>query len=344
MFNNSAFDSSGRLNVAVRMNEDNAFWCSRPCGFGSNRMLFGTRLFSNDIVGHEFGHGVVQAVVPAAPGGTGGFARGGEPGALNEHYGDVLGNLAFPDNNSVDWKVGEESTMGAVRDMRNPGLLGHPAHYGLMTTVCSDPESCVHSWAGIPNRAAVLIAEGGIVGSNHSGVGRPTLAQLYMRTLRTLGCRDLFLNERVGLIATCRGLRNTTISGRTVTNADCDHVARALDTVGVQANTEYGWSRFATGLFGSATEVQARTGLSLYNGCTMANQIVRGVDPSGTTKTSDTANGLTINFNDEWGAYVTQRGSATDPRAEKWDIESGRPGSTPAWWTSTRSTASRPHR
>ncbi|WP_433532863.1 M4 family metallopeptidase [Micromonospora sp. CA-263727] len=309
----NGFDGrGGSADVVVRADLDNAFWC--PTGFldqCGTRMLFGTNLTADDVVGHEFTHGVVEF--------TADFVRGGEPGALNEHYSDVMANVIFPDARAGEWNVGEESPMGAVRDMANPGRLGHPGHYALLTRNCADPEACVHSWAGVPNRAAVLIADGGVPGSRHPGVGRDTLGQLYFTTLATggMGSSDLFLHERVNTIASCRQLvqLGQPIGGRTPTLADCDHVARAFDTVGVNATTEIGWTRFSAGLFGSSTDVETRSGLLLYNGCTIANQILRAEDPSGRVRTSDVADGLAVDFVGEWGAYVLARGAASDPRS-----------------------------
>ncbi|MDG4796876.1 M4 family metallopeptidase [Micromonospora sp. WMMD1082] len=304
-------DQGGSVDVAVRAGVDNAFWCRTgfldQCG---TRMLFGTNLTADDVVGHEFTHGVVEF--------TADFVGGGEPGALNEHYSDVLANVIFPDARAGEWKLAEESPMGAVRDMANPGAFGDPGHYALLTHNCADPEYCVHSWAGVPNRAAVLIADGGVPGSAHPGVGRDTLGQLYFTTLSTggMGSSDLFLHERVNTIASCRQLvqLGQPIGGRTPTLADCDHVARAFDTVGVTATTEIGWTRFSAGLFGGSTEVETRSGLSLHNGCTIANQILRAEDPSGRVRTSDVADGLAIDFVGEWGTYVLARGAASDPR------------------------------
>jgi hypothetical protein len=186
-----------------------------------------------------------------------------------------------------------------------------------MTALCADPAGCVHEWAGVPNRAATLIVDGGVPGSNHPGIGRPTAAVLYLAMLTggNAASTDLFLDERLNLVATCNALvaNSTVVAGRQMAQADCDHIAKAFDTVGVVAPIEMGWTRFSSGLFGNKTDVITRQGQLLYRGCTMANQILRGEDDSGEMKTSDIASGLVIDFNGEWGASVTARGSATSP-------------------------------
>jgi Zn-dependent metalloprotease len=310
----NSFDNNGtRVIVGVRHPDDNAYWCRNPglTGCMGQNAQFGWRFVAGDIVGHEFTHGVVATSAM--------LSGGGEPSALNEHYGDVMGNLIFPDGNAptaTDWKVGEDSTYGAFRDMAHPGLFNQPEHYGMMRNFCNDPLGCAHSWDGIPNKAAVLIAQGGVPGSSHPGVGRDSLARLYFDTLTTLmGPSDLFLEEQVNTVVTCRALASagTAVAGRPITRADCDHVVRAFNVVGVSPVAEYGWTRFGTGWGGTGIDVAARSGQRLFNGCTITDHILRGVDKSGATKTSDVADGNLIDFNGEWGSYVTRRGAATDP-------------------------------
>jgi len=264
-------------------------------------MVLGAKVASNDVVGHEFTHGIIEM--------TTGFAGTGEPAALNESYADTIGNAIFPDTNQREWKVGEDSVAGAIRDMADPTTFGDPGHYGSMTAVCGDPLFCSHAWAGVTNRAAVLVAQGGVPGSSHPGIGRDNLGQLWLSALAKGGSSDLFLDQRLNVWNTCREAVGSPINGRTYTSADCDHIGRAFDTVGVMAPLELGWTRF----FGSADfDVTIHAGQSLVNGCTMADQILRGEDPSGEKRTSTVANGLTINMNDEWGATVTVRGAAAN--------------------------------
>ena len=129
------------------------------------------------------------------------------------------------------------------------------------------------------------------------------------------GESDLFLDERLNTAATCVALvdAGTVVAGRPLVDADCDHVGRAFDTVGISVPYEIGWTRFSSGLFGSHTEVAVRQGTELYRGCTIANHILRGEDDSGEVKESDVADGMIINFAGEWGANVTFRAAATDP-------------------------------
>lgn len=304
----NGYDGRGGL-VDIRVRDevdDNAYWCPAAavahCGV---RMGLGRSLTSDDVTAHEFTHGVVET--------TTGFVRGGEPGALNEHYADVMANLAFPDSNPNEWLLAENTIHGAVRDMADPSTYGHPEHYGTMRALCGSERYCVHQWAGVPNRAAVLIADGGVPGSSHPGLGRPTLAKLYLETLTggLSGSSDLLIHERINTLATCQLLveDNAVIGGRPLVASDCDLVGRAFATVGLDSATDIGWTVF--GGWGEE-EVWIRQGLSLYQGCSIADQILHAEDYTGDVRESAVADGLTVNFADEWGAEVTVRGAATD--------------------------------
>jgi Zn-dependent metalloprotease len=190
-------------------------------------MIIGADRAANDVVGHEFTHGIIEN--------TTGFIAAGESGALNEHYGDVIGNSIFADTNMREWKVAEQTKPGAVRDMVDPTTLGDPGHYGYMTASCWDPIWCTHSWAGIPNRAAVLIAQGGVPGLSHPGIDRDRLGQLWLAALAKGGMSDLFLDQRLNVWNTCKEAIATPINGRGFSSADCDLIGRAFDTVGVMA-------------------------------------------------------------------------------------------------------------
>ena len=55
-----------------------------------------------------------------------------QSGAINESYADVFGELidlaykSGTDTSGVKWKIGEDSPIGAFRDMRTPTRFGHP--------------------------------------------------------------------------------------------------------------------------------------------------------------------------------------------------------------------------
>jgi len=116
----------------------NAFW-------NGVRLVYGDGMPVNDIVGHEFTHGVTQY--------TAGLVYRWQSGALNESVSDVFGVAIDP----ADWLIGEDSPLGAIRDMSNPPAYGQPGHTDDWFATCEDEEG-VHTNSGITNKAFYNIA------------------------------------------------------------------------------------------------------------------------------------------------------------------------------------------
>jgi hypothetical protein len=72
------------------------------------------------------------------------------------------------------------------------------------------------TWSGVPNRAAVLFSDGGVVGSSHPGVGRPLVARLFLITLTTLNQTDQFVQQQAMSAYICGLWGGQSIDGRTV--------------------------------------------------------------------------------------------------------------------------------
>ena len=131
-----------------------------------------------DVVAHEMGHGVIDAMLP--------LMYKGESGAITEGIADILGELADrakldPSetlDSDDDWLIGEGKTwrdtgMNFLRDMANPSVVTkrvrlkgqasecvgtQPSH---MTDPCWDLDNDVHTNGGVANKAAYLMAMGG---------------------------------------------------------------------------------------------------------------------------------------------------------------------------------------
>lgn len=164
--------------------------------------VFGDMWSTRDVVAHEFTHGV-----------TAWTARLGyffQQGALQESYSDVFGALI----DSSNWTVGEGTPFGVIRSLENP-----PIRSSVLTTTdpCGPFEvgvGCIfkaiqfmhpdrmsriianathdgdgdwgakHANAGIPNKAAYLIAQGdNFNGVKTTGIGRVKTGQLYYEVL-----------------------------------------------------------------------------------------------------------------------------------------------------------------
>ena len=193
----------------------NAFWTG-------SEMLFGTGLSVDDVVAHEYTHGVTQY--------TSDLIYFGFSGAINESMSDIFGefvdltNTGGNDSPEVRWFIGEDITIPgeggpgeeipskqndedpeipdhAFRYMKDPTLLGQPDRLG--SPLLADPtgffdDGGVHINSGIGNKLAYLLTDGGTFnGQNVAPLGINLVSELFYRAqfLLTPGSDygDLFL-------------------------------------------------------------------------------------------------------------------------------------------------------
>jgi Zn-dependent metalloprotease len=122
---------------------------------------------TDDIMGHEFTHGVTQA--------SAGLAYNKESGGLNESFSDIFGEMveSWAEGN-CDYLVGADR--GAIRSFINPKTYGQPDTYlgtnWYTTTGCTPSgsnDNCgVHTNSGVQNHWFYLLSEGGS-GTNDNG-------------------------------------------------------------------------------------------------------------------------------------------------------------------------------
>ncbi|HEY8145803.1 MAG TPA: M4 family metallopeptidase [Kofleriaceae bacterium] len=130
------------------------------------------RVISEDVIGHEYTHAVINA--------TSDLFYGYQSGALNESYADVMAELA---ENDGMWLMGEDTLGGIIRNLADPPAKGQPDH-SFDYVVTSDDEGGVHSNSGIPNKAAWLITVGGTHhGYTTEGIGRQKAMSLYYKSM-----------------------------------------------------------------------------------------------------------------------------------------------------------------
>jgi Zn-dependent metalloprotease len=262
----------------------------------------------DDVVGHEFTHGVTQT--------TADLVYLDESGALNEHYSDVMGAIIFRDN----WLIGEKlppEMRGtctnaqppvcpiAIRDIENPGnpgLLNNPPHPGIYFDYRQRPVECravilppgcdngnVHSNSGIGNRAAVLLSDGD--GSAHPGIGRERLGFLFLNTLVTrMHPWSTYIDERLNTWQTAVDLAKM---GRTITdpasgnqvnfNTVADEVSWAFSQVGVDARLISGSFEVPNSIFPGRGSVTFFEGQTMEGGAAVPSVrlIVTAVDSNG---------------------------------------------------------------
>ena len=279
---------------------------------------------SDDVVGHEFTHGVVAASSKLW------FAD--QSGALNEAYADIMGNLIAPDATAGSWLVGELTTSGAKRDMANPtpfnGDPGHMSGFQFRNSTCNLlPWSCdsgfVHANAGIVNRAHVMLSDGipdGSGGFLTPGIGRAKMARLIHFTMTRRLFSDARLNDAA--VATrdvcemfvARGVLDTSLpSGIPYTLSDCDQVTAAFNQVGLNGQLDTGWQEPTLGYAGS--RVRFGAGETTPGGCPVSNIVADLSTISGNMSIDlDPATPLPITTSFFFGSQsITLRNSMTMP-------------------------------
>jgi bacillolysin len=213
----------------------NAFW-------NGSVMTYCSTFPHDDVAGHEITHGVTEF--------SANLVYAYQPGALNESFSDIFGETIDLLNSSEnepgeEWRVGEGIAPGGLRDMRNPQTFGDPDSCTSPSYHCAASDSGgVHTNSGVPNKAFVLMVEGGTHnGVTVSGIGLPKAAAVQYRALtRYLSVYSNFADDYEALQASCRDLRNKRLTDPDpetgggvlpvkISRADCLQVKNALDAV-----------------------------------------------------------------------------------------------------------------
>lgn len=142
----------------------NAFWNSHYMTYGNGNEPGAPKmspLTSIDVVGHESGHGIIEAL--------GNLEYQGESGALNESIADILGVCLEKyfdlktGNTLFDWTMGEDFIPGGLRSIENPKLKGQPDLYqgkNWANTRSQEDEGGVHTNSGVNNYLFYCLATG----------------------------------------------------------------------------------------------------------------------------------------------------------------------------------------
>lgn len=200
----------------------NAYWN----GF---QMVYGDGYASAlDVVGHELTHGVTEN--------TSALLYFGQSGAINESLSDVFGeivqlaNLSAGDPEQTAWLMGEDLPIGAVRSMSNPGTYGDPDRMTSASYWATNSDHYgVHSNSGVNNKAAYLIAKGGLFNAYDmgAGIGITKTAQVYYQAQTTLLAEGSdYLDLFHVLPQACNALIGIGTYG--ITAADCAIVNKAV--------------------------------------------------------------------------------------------------------------------
>jgi Zn-dependent metalloprotease len=227
-FNRDSLDDAGMPLISL------VRYCPVVCPYANAnwdglQMTYGDGYASaDDVVGHELAHGVTQF--------SSNLYYYFQAGAINESMSDVFGELIDltdgrgDDSANVRWLMGEElPDGGALRDMRDPTLFGHPDRTGS-PLYFPDPSEAdlggVHINSAVSNKAAYLMTDGGTFnGYTISALGITETAQIYYATnngLLTSGSDFQDLGD--ALNQACTSL----VGQHGITAADCVEVGEVV--------------------------------------------------------------------------------------------------------------------
>jgi bacillolysin len=154
-FGRDSYDDAGAeliSTVHYGTNYENAFW-------DGTQMVYGDGFAVNDVTAHELTHAVTER--------TAGLEYADQSGALNEAISDMAGWDLDPGDSTM----GEDLSIGAIRDMRDPGAYGQPATASQYVCTSSD-NGGVHTNSGIPNKVYANLVD---------ALGRPAAEQVRYR-------------------------------------------------------------------------------------------------------------------------------------------------------------------
>lgn len=173
----NSLDNAGMTlisSVHYSTNYCNAFWDGAQMTYGD-----GCFIVTDDVVAHEMTHGVTDY--------ESNLIYAYESGAMNESFSDVWGefvdltNERGNDSASVRWLVGEDTSIGAIRNMQDPTALGDPDRMQSPRYYRGGSDNGgVHTNSGVNNKAAYLMTDGDIFnGYTVTGIGITKVAKIY---------------------------------------------------------------------------------------------------------------------------------------------------------------------
>ncbi|TRW88298.1 M4 family peptidase [Mycolicibacterium sp. 018/SC-01/001] len=177
-----------------------------------------------DVVGHEFTHAVVTYVVGGPEGGSL-VLDSGESGALNEALADIMGTLIENDSGPDRWLVGEDSGLGAIRNLADPASIStslgpHRATYATRYQGTLD-DGGEHVNSTIFSHAAYLM----MTDPATAGVSSDTWADVFYRAMFRLSAGSDFSDGRAAVQSAAQAVG--------LTSAQQAAVVRAFDAVGI---------------------------------------------------------------------------------------------------------------
>jgi Zn-dependent metalloprotease len=244
-FGRDSYDGQGApmltINNDPRISCPNANWNGITTNYCAG-------VIADDVIAHEWAHAYTQF--------THGLAYMWQPGALNESYSDIWGEVVDQLNagatdhdirradgtcadgkDSTRWLMGEDTTAfgGAIRDLWSPGCKGYPDKVSDFVYYCGTGDSGgVHKNSSVPNHGFALLVDGGAFnGVTVTGIGLTKAASIYWRAQTVYqGVDTDFAAHADALEASCNDLVGkelpelslagpSRVSGETIDPADC---------------------------------------------------------------------------------------------------------------------------
>lgn len=285
-FNNNGATMRSTVHYGSRYN--NAFWNGTQMVYGDGDGSQFTYLSGAlDVVAHEITHAVTER--------TANLLYENQPGALNESFSDVFGNLVENKNDS-NWLIGEDVTTPSVsgdglRSMSNPTLYGQPAHmnnYQNLPNTEAGDWGGVHINSGIPNKAFYnFVTTPGITKDNAGKVWYRALTQYLTSNSQFIDARNATIQAAADLFGanspevtavtnawSSVGISNNNLSGDAYEPNDTQAAAYAISsgTVyngAISSATDVDWFKFtpstSTTISVNLTNLPADYDLYLYN-------------------------------------------------------------------------------
>ena len=179
-FGRDSLDNAGKYLISYTnygISTCNAYWNGFNALYGG-----GCSIVQDDIVGHEFSHGVIDY--------TSNLTYSNQSGAIDESWSDIMGKgVAFSLGNDAGdqrWLIGGDVPPpdGPFRDMKDPPAYGQPDKMSspYWSTDYND-NGGVHTNSGVGNKTAYLMTDGDTFnGYTVTGIGWAKTAQIFYYT------------------------------------------------------------------------------------------------------------------------------------------------------------------
>ncbi len=287
--------NGGSWPIKVGLSDVNAYWDGSSVSIGHSQA--GEWIASQDVVGHEFGHGIDQYTPGGANNENGlGEGTGDIFGALTKEYSNQPAPYDYP-----DYLVGRQINLvgnGPIRNMYNPSLVSNnPNCYSA-----SIPSTEVHAAAGPLNHWFYLLS----LGSNPGG-GKPSSPTCNNSSVTGIGVKQAGQVFYGGMLLKTSGMtykryRTTTLTAAKSLDPSCglfNQTKAAWDAVSVPAQagdptcSTTGSNDFSLSLNPSSGTVQPGASASV----TVGTAVTSGTAQSVGLTASGLPSGVTASFN-----------------------------------------------